>query len=348
MNNKSYTLQELADIFSVEWKGNPFHSVTGVNNLEEASASDASFLSNARYEKSMGNSQAGVICVRKDANLIEGKNYLFCDNPSDLFQKLVTLYFPSQEMTHFQGIHPTATIDPSVKIEEGITIGPFCVVEKGTKIGKGTVLVSHVYLGPNVETGEQCYLFPFSSVRERCHLGNRVILQTGAVIGSCGFGYLPDEKGRYQKLDQVGNVLLEDDVEIGANTTIDRARFKSTIIRKGSKIDNLIQIAHNVELGENNIIAAQTGIAGSAKTGNNILMGGQVGIVGHVEISGNTMIATRSGVSKSLKKPGRYRGSPAIDLHDYHRMEAHIRRIPKYLKRIEELEEKVKKLTDPA
>jgi UDP-3-O-[3-hydroxymyristoyl] glucosamine N-acyltransferase len=180
-------------------------------------------------------------------------------------------------------------------------------------------------------------------IRERCRLGNRVILQSGAIIGSCGFGYITDKNGCHQKLEQVGIVILEDDVEIGANTTIDRARFKATVVRKGTKIDNLVQIAHNVEVGEHNIIAAQTGIAGSAQTGHHVMLGGQVGVLGHVELEPGTMVATRGGVSKSLKS-GKYRGSPAIPIVEFNRQEVHIRRLKEYVDRIKHLEEKVSEL----
>jgi UDP-3-O-[3-hydroxymyristoyl] glucosamine N-acyltransferase len=188
-----------------------------------------------------------------------------------------------------------------------------------------------------------CRIDPSCVIRERCRLGNRVILQSGAIIGSCGFGYITDKEGAHLKLEQIGSVFLEDDVEIGANTTIDRSRFKVTIVRKGTKIDNLVQIAHNVEVGPYNLIAAQTGIAGSAKTGRHVLLGGQVGVLGHVELESGTMIATRGGVSKSLRA-GKYRGSPAIPVIEYNRQEVHIRRLKEYVERIKLLEEKTAQL----
>lgn len=170
-----------------------------------------------------------------------------------------------------------------------------------------------------------------------------MILQSGSVVGSCGFGYTTDAQGRHQKLEQLGIVVLEDDVEIGANSTIDRARFKQTIIRQGTKIDNLVQIAHNADIGAHNILAAQTGVAGSAKTGHHVMMGGQVGVLGHVVVEDYTLIATRGGVSKSLKS-GKYRGSPAIPIAEYNRQEVHIRRLEEYVERLKKLEKKLEQL----
>jgi UDP-3-O-[3-hydroxymyristoyl] glucosamine N-acyltransferase len=229
-------------------------------------------------------------------------------------------------------IHEQAKIGPNV------TICPYAVVDAGAEIGAGTMVGPFAYVGSLVHVGESCILHAHSVIREYCWLGNRVILQPGAVIGSCGFGYSTNEKGEHIKLNQIGNVVLEDDVEIGANTTIDRARFKTTRVAKGTKIDNLVQIAHNVELGEHNILAAQTGVAGSSKTGRNVIMGGQVGIVGHVEIAPFTLLATRSGVSKSLPKSGKYAGGPVVSLTDHNKMQVHFRKIDEYAKRIEALE----------
>jgi UDP-3-O-[3-hydroxymyristoyl] glucosamine N-acyltransferase len=202
---------------------------------------------------------------------------------------------------------------------------------------------AHCFVGAAVEIKNDCILYPASIIRERCRLGNRVILQSGAVIGSCGFGYVTDKKGCHQKLEQIGIVIIEDDVEIGANTTIDRSRFDATVIRQGTKIDNLVQIAHNVEIGAYNLIAAQTGVAGSAKTGHHVMMGGQTGISGHISIDDCTMIASRGGVSKSLKT-GKYNGSPAIPLHEFNREKIHVRRLESYVERIKELEKKIETL----
>jgi UDP-3-O-[3-hydroxymyristoyl] glucosamine N-acyltransferase len=197
-----------------------------------------------------------------------------------------------------------------------------------------------------VSVGSGCLFYPHVIIREKCTIGNRVILQPGAVIGSCGFGFTTDALGKHTKLDQLGTVIIEDDVEVGANTTIDRARFKSTIIAKGTKIDNLVQIGHNVHIGPDNIIVSQTGIAGSTKTGKNNVFGGQTGIVGHLEIADYVMIATRGGVSKSILKAGKYAGSPVMGLSEYNRQQVYLRKIETYIEQIETLETRLQKLEE--
>lgn len=334
-----FTLAELAKQTGSKLFGNPDASISGVNTLEEAGSSDLSFLANSRYREMMKKSCAGAICVAPDISLDETKNYLVSDNPSLVFQQVAQLLLP-QGKSGFQGIHPTAVIHETATIQNNVTIGPYAVIDRDVFIGEGTVVGSHVSIGYEARIGAQCYLHPSSVIREQCKLGDRVILQPGAVIGSCGFGFIPDAQGRYQKLEQLGIVILEDDVEVGANTTIDRSRFKETIVRRGSKIDNLCQIAHNVEIGEYNMMAAQTGIAGSSKTGKHVILGGQVGVVGHVELEDKVMVSSQSGVSKSLKS-GVYRGSPAIPIHEYHRQEARLRKIQEYFARIKLLEEKM-------
>lgn len=335
----SFTLAELATRLGAQLIGEPTLVISGINTLEEASPSDASFLANPRYTEAMKKSQAGVICVGPNVPLPAGKNVLLSPDPSRTFQAIVELLIPPGQ-SGFTGIHPTAIIQEGAQIGPHVTIGPYAVIDRGAKIGAHTTIGPHVCIGFEVEIGEGCYLHPSVVVRERCKLGHRVILQPGAIIGACGFGYTPNAQGQHIKLEQLGIVVLEDDVEIGANTTIDRSRFKETRIRKGTKIDNLVQIAHNVDLGEHNIIAAQTGIAGSAKTGKYVMMGGQAGILGHVELEDHVLIATRGGVSKSLKS-GKYRGSPAIPIEQFHRQEVHVRKLEEYAERLKILEKKL-------
>ena len=336
---KRFTLAELAELTSATVYGDPKTLITSVNTLDEASDSDVSFLANPKYLDAMKRSKAGIICIDPNTEKPLNKNYLISEDPSRTFQMIAELLIQS-EISGFTGIHPTAVIHPSAQVHKEANIGPYVVIDKDCKIGKNTTLSPHVSIGFGVEIGEDCFLHPSSTVRERCILKNRVTLQPGAVIGSCGFGYTRNNKGEYEKLEQIGIVILEDDVEIGANTTVDRSRFKATIIRKGSKIDNLCQVAHNVEIGEHNVIAAQTGIAGSAKTGKYVMLGGQVGIVGHITLDDGVMIATRGGASKSMKK-GTYRGSPAMPIDKYNRQEVLLRKIESYVNRIKALEEKI-------
>lgn len=335
----SYTLAELSAATCAQLIGDSSLSISGINSLEDASSSDASFLANPRYIEAMKKSEAGVICVDDKAELTPGKNYLISTDPCRAIQIIAEL-FVSSEPSGFTGVHPSAVIHPTAQIDPTVTIGPNAVIDRNVKIGAHTQVGPNVSIGFNVEIGENCHIHPNCVIRERCRLANRVILQPGAIIGSCGFGYTPDKLGRHIKLEQLGIVIIEDDVEIGANTTIDRARFKATIVRKGTKIDNLVQVAHNVEIGEHNVIAAQSGIAGSSKTGKYVMMGGQAGILGHVELEDHVMIATRAGVSKSLKT-GKYRGSPAIPITEYHRQEVHVRKLEEYAARLKELEKKL-------
>lgn len=341
---KQFTLAELAHFTGAIAKGDLKSTFTGVNDLETAQAEDVSFLSNPRYMSAMRSSKAGVICVHPDTPLSEGKNYLISEYPSKTFQLIVEAFFPEETITGFKGIHPTAIVHETARIGNDVHIGPYAVIDEGATIGNQTYIGASVFVGKNVVVGEKCLLHPHSIIRERCTLGNRVILQPGAVIGSCGFGYLTDQKGNHIKLEQLGDVIIEDDVEIGANTTIDRARFQTTKISKGSKIDNLVQIAHNVEIGPHNLIASQTGIAGSAKTGKYVFMGGQAGVVGHLEIADGTMIATRGGVSKTIKNGGKYAGGPVMTLADYNRQQVYLRKIHEYVQKIEELEKRINEL----
>jgi len=342
---KKYTLSELEVITGSKLEGNPNIVISGVESLESASEEDASFLANLRYKDSMIRSLAGVIFISPDLERPNGKNYLLNEHPSVAFQKVASLFLDSlYNKSGFSGIHPTAVIHPSVILGEDVRIGPYVTVDQGARIDDGTTVLSHVSIGAGVRIGKMCFIYPHVTVRERCLIGNHVVIQPGAVIGSCGFGFSTSARGVHTKLDQLGIVEIEDNVEIGANTTIDRARFKKTLISEGTKIDNLVQIGHNVSVGPHNIIVSQTGISGSAKTGRNVVLGGQAGVVGHLEIADGVMIASRGGVSKSISTQGKYSGAPVMPLAEYNRQQVHLRKISLYVKRIEELEKKLEQL----
>ncbi|NGX34197.1 MAG: UDP-3-O-acylglucosamine N-acyltransferase [Candidatus Anoxychlamydiales bacterium] len=340
-------LKKLADLTSSDLIGDPDIIISGVNTLDEASKNEASFLANTRYLDSMLNSKAGVICVDKNAPLIENKNYLVSEDSSNTFQEIINFFSKEKKLSGFLSIHENVTIHKSAKIGKNVVILPNSVIDENVVIDDNSFIGSSVYIGPNSSIGKNSILHSNITIREGSIIKDRVIIQSGAVIGSCGFGYLHQKDGSFKKLEQVGIVIIEDDVEIGANTCIDRARFKATIIKKGTKIDNLVQIAHNVEIGKNTAIAAQSGIAGSSKVGDFVIMGGQVGVTGHVEIESFVQLATRSGVSKKLKK-GKYRGSPAIALNEYNRQYVTYKNLSKTLKKLEDklsiLEEKTKNL----
>ncbi|MFS8563724.1 MAG: UDP-3-O-(3-hydroxymyristoyl)glucosamine N-acyltransferase [Rhabdochlamydiaceae bacterium] len=247
-------------------------------------------------------------------------------------------------LSGFKGIHPTAVIHPSAKIGKNVHIGPYVVIDQESEVGDHTIIHAGSCLASLVKVGSHCVIHSHVTIREQCILGNRVTLQPGAVIGSCGFGYTTDARGEHTKQQQLGIVVLEDDVEIGASTAIDRARFKETRICKGTKIDNLVQIGHNVRLGPFNLIVSQTGISGSVKTGRNVVMGGQTGTVGHIEIADGALFAARSGIKKSIKQAGKYGGNPAISLDAHHREQVYLKRVADYGKKIEALERKIQEL----
>jgi UDP-3-O-[3-hydroxymyristoyl] glucosamine N-acyltransferase len=348
MEAKKFTLAQLAELTKSTLVGDPDYCITGIDALDSATSEDASFLANPRYRSLLKETKAGVICIDRHTPMEEGKNFLLSDDPSLTFQMIMeALLISPYNSSGFHGIHPTAIIHPSATIGNHVQIGPYCVIDQGAEIGDHTQMAAFVSIGPGVQVGTYCHFYSHVTVREKCTIGDRVVVQPGAVIGSCGFGFATDAKGQHTKLEQLGAVIIEDDVEIGANTTIDRARFKTTRIGRGTKIDNLVQIGHNVTVGQHNIIVSQTGIAGSVKTGKNVVFGGQAGVVGHLEIADYVMIATRGGISKSLTQPGKkYAGSPVMDLADYNRQQVYLRKISKYVKQIEELEKRLAELEE--
>lgn len=340
---RSYTLEELAEITQSELVGTPDFQITGVDELETAGPSDLSFLANPKYREAAKKSKAGALCIDQTTPLVESRNYLISEKPSETFQKIISLFIPDRTVSGFKGIHPTAVIHQSAKVSKDAVIGPYVVIDRDVIVGARCKISSHVSIGPEVEIGDDCILHPHVTVREGCKLGNRVILQPGVVLGGCGYGYVTDEKGRHKKITHYGVVVLEDDVEIGANTTIDRARFKATRVKRGSKIDNLVMIGHNVTVGEDNLIISQTGLSGSIKTGRNVIMAGQVGVAGHIEIGDGVILMARSGVSKSVLERGAYGGAPVVPAKDWHKQQIHLQRLHEYALRLKKLEEKLAK-----
>lgn len=344
----AYTLAELAELTSSQLIGDPLYSICRAADLESAQDQDASFLANPRYVQAMKESKAGVVFIDPSTEPIQGRNFLISENPSKSFQQVIELFYSLKDQeTGFEGIHSTAVIHPTAVIGNGVSIAPHAVIAKGVRIGEHSTIGPGVYIGPYASIGSACTIHANVVVREYCEIGNKVILQPGAVIGSCGFGYTTNAQGKHSKLTQTGIVIIEDDVEIGANTTIDRGRLTATRIGRGSKIDNLVQIAHGVSIGADNIIVAQSGVAGSSKTGKNVILAGQTGIVGHVNIADRAVIAAQSGVTKSIHDPGaKYIGSPALPVSEYHRQHAFVRKIEKYVKKIAELETRLKALEE--
>lgn len=338
-----YTLKELSLLTQSTLYGDPDCEITGVATLEGANCTQAAFLENSRYEKQLENSQAGVVLIHASVTPVPERNFLITPSPSLAFQKVIELFIHAPR-SGFEGIHPSAVIHKEAVIGENVTIGPHAVIDRGVILGPKCVIGAGVFIGAETHIGSECHFHANVTIREGCEIGNRVVIQPGAVIGSEGFGYFTDNKGKHTALKQVGNVVVEDDVEIGANTTIDRARFHVTRIRRGTKIDNLVQIAHQVELGEDNLIVSQVGIAGSTKTGRNVVMGGQVGVAGHLAIADGVLLAARAGVSKSLLEPGAYSGAPAIPIKECNAQIVSVRNLGKLAQRLKDLESKLAQL----
>lgn len=333
MRQKTFTLGQIAELTQSRLHGDPQYKITGFSDLETASMHDVSFLANVRYAQALSHSQAGAVFIDQ-ASMHEGRNFLVHESPSKAFQMILDLFLEGiDDKSGFTGIHAAAVVHPTAAIGSHVNIGPHAVIDQHVKIGAGTTIGAGCYIGPSTTIGENCFLHPNVTIRERCSIGNKVIIQSGAVIGSCGFGYIPDKEGNHIKLTQYGTVTIEDDVEIGANTTIDRSRFKTTRIGRGSKIDNLVQIAHGVEIGAHNIIVAQVGIAGSTKTGKYVILAGKVALAGHIELGDHVIVSAFSGVSKSLPKAGKYGGIPAIPLNEHNRNQVLLR---KHLKQMKE------------
>jgi len=325
----SYTLQELAKRLQVELEGDANHVISGVADLESATSHEVSFLGNMNYESKMRESKAGCIVMQPTIERPKGGNYLLAADPTRTFQELIELFLQNvPKYSYFEGIHPTAVIHPRAKVSESAQIGPYVVIDADVLIGDRTFIGPHTCIGPKTSVGSDCVIHANVTVREDCVIGNRVVIQPGAIIGSCGFGFTTDAKGHHTKLNQLGRVSIGDDVEIGANTTIDRARFQTTEIGKGTKIDNLVQIGHQVKVGPHNLIVAQTGIAGSTETGTNVVLAGQVAVNGHIKLASGVIVTARSGVSKSLLKAGKYGGVPAMPLAEYNKLAVHLLNLP--------------------
>lgn len=338
-------LQEVSDFIGGKITGNGKLEIKNLAKIEEAQPGDLTFLYLPAYEKFLSSTKASAVIVKTGFNKKRNDiSYIETEEPNKAFFKLVSHYFVPD--FPLKGIDPGAFIDPSAKIGKNIAVGKNVVISSGCSIGDNVKIYHNTVILENVEIGNDCLLFQNISIREKCKIGNRCIIHANSVIGSDGFGYDQDEKGVFQKIPQIGNVVIEDDVEIGSNVSIDRASLGATLIKRGTKIDNLSQIAHNVIIGEDTIISSQVGISGSTKVGNNCYILGQVGLTGHIEIGDKVILIAQSGVSKSLLKEGTYFGSPAKEIKNAFQIEAHIRNLPKYAEKITQLEKEIKEIND--
>src|SRR5213593_2086769 len=294
----TFTLQQLATTSGGELVGDPSLQIKGAASLTEATPGEISFFANRKYVALLRKTRASAVFVPADFAEAITPAQIRVANPTKAFEQVVFKFAP-KAIAFTPGIHPTAVVDPSAQIGKCVSIQPHAVIESGARIGDDTIIGAGSYIGHETVIGPGCLIYPRVTIRERSRIGSRVIIHSGAVIGADGFGFEMVD-GRQQKIQQLGIDQIDDDVEIGANTTIDRARFGRTWIQEGAKIDNLVQVAHNVVIGKNTVIAAQTGIAGSVRIGQRVLIGGQAGIIGHIEIGDNTAIGAQSGIPKSI------------------------------------------------
>ncbi len=337
-----FTAAMIAQMLKGTVEGDPETRLNTIAKIEEGHEGALSFLSNPKYEQFIYTTGSSAILVRNDfkpAKEIKA-TLIRVEDPYKAVAMLLTMYEQAKAVK--KGIHPTAVIDETASVGKDVYIGPYAVVSENAIIGDGCNLYPHVYIGDRVKVGKNCTLQPGVKVYKECIIGNDCILHAGAVIGADGFGYAPLVGNNYMKIPQIGNVILEDNVELGANTCIDRATMGSTLIHRGVKIDNLVQIGHNVEIGENTVMAAQTGIAGSTKLGKNCMLGGQVGIVGHISIADGCRIGAQSGVSEQVKEENaNIFGYPAINSRQFIRNHIYILRLPELNKKVDELSKAV-------
>ena len=336
-----FTAEQIAGMLEGTVEGNSSAQVSGLSKIEEGKAGTLTFLANPKYISHIYSTGASIAIVSNDfvaeQSLPETLTLIRVADAYGSFAKLLEAY--SQFKRPRPGVHPSAVIDSTVVIGENVHIGAGVVLEAGVSIGSNAVIMAQSYLGEHVKIGDFTTIHPGVKVYSECVIGANCTLHAGVIIGADGFGFAPQADHQYAKVPQIGNVVIEDRVEIGANTTIDRATLGSTIIREGVKLDNLIQIAHNVEIGKNTVIAALTGIAGSTKIGENVMIGGQVGIGGHLTIANGVKIAAQTGISASvLKEDVVMQGTPAVSTMDFKKSYIIHRRLPQLLERIERLE----------
>lgn len=333
-----FTLQDLAALSGGELIGDPMLKVTGAASLGEATQGEISFFANPKYVGLLRMTRASALFVPPDFAEPIPAAQIRVSNPTKAFEQVV-LKFAPKPIAFAPGIHPSAVVDSSAQLGQRVSIQPLAIIEPGAKIGDDTIIGAGSYVGHETTIGSKCHIYPHVTIRERSRIGSRVIIHSGAVIGADGFGFEMVD-GRQEKIQQLGFVQIDDDVEIGANSTVDRARFGRTWIQQGVKIDNLVQIAHNVVIGKNSVIVAQTGISGSTRVGERVMMGGQVGIIGHIEIGNGAAIGAQSGISKSIPG-GVWFGSPAVPLAEAKQQIAWIHRLGKLFARVKEIEKKL-------
>ncbi len=343
-----FSAEQIAGILNGEIVGNADITVRGLSKIEEGTEGTLSFLSNPKYEEYIYTTGASICIVNNSftpsKSIPSTLTMIKVEDAYSCFAKLLEFY--DQMRKKEPKIESPSFIAESAIIGSDLYLGAFGYIGENSKIGNNVVIYPHVYIGENVTIGDNCILHPGATVYVDCVIGNNCTIHAGTIIGADGFGFAPNENGEFQKIPQIGNVIIEDNVEIGSNCTIDRATMGSTVIKKGVKLDNLVQIAHNVEIGQNTVMAAQVGVAGSAKIGNNVMVGGQAGISGHIHIADGTKIVAQSGIPNTVRKADTLMGSPGINLEDFKKSYFGFRKLPQILKRLQDLENKIKELTN--
>ena len=333
-----FTARQIAAFLNGEIEGNPETRVSGISKIEEGRTGSLSFLANPKYEKYIYETASSIVLVNRSFKPEKNINatLIRVENAYEAFASLLDLY--QQSAPKKEGTSSLSSIHPTARIGDKVYIGEFTCISQNSSVGNGSKIYPQVYVGDNVKIGENTIIYAGVKIYQDCIIGSNCIIHSGVVIGSDGFGFAPQEGSEYKKIPQIGNVVIEDDVELGSNTTIDRATMGSTFIRKGVKLDNLIQIAHNVEIGENTVIAAQTGISGSTKIGRNCMIAGQAGLTGHLNIADEVKIAAQAGIGHDHKIKGEIvGGSPAIEIRRYRKAAVIYTQLP-------ELREQVLKL----
>lgn len=336
-----FTATQIAGILEGEVEGNPQIAVHKLSKIEEGEKGSLTFLSNPKYTSYIYSTKASITIVNKDfvPEQSLSTTLIKVDDAYKSFSKLLEYY--NKVKNNKVGIESPSFISKSATYGEGFYFGAFSYLGENVKIGANAKIYPNVYIGDNVTMGDDVIVFAGAKIYSESIIGNGCVIHSGAIIGADGFGFTPNSNGEYSKVPQTGNVILEDNVDVGAGTTIDRATLGSTVLRKGVKLDNQIQIAHNVEIGEHTAIAAQTGIAGSTKIGKHCLIGGQVGIVGHITIGDRVKIQAQSGIGRNVKDDEVLQGSPALNYGDYNKSYVHFKNLPKLVNKITNLEKKI-------
>ena len=333
-----YSLDEISKKISGRVRGDPNVLISGVAGLEEAREGDISFLANPKYLSRLYTTKATAIIIgQKNGAVPEEKNYLVVENPYMTFLRVVELFHPAAERTFTPGMHPMSVVDPSAEIGKRVYIGPFAVVEANARIADDVILQARSYVGASSSIGQGTRLMPGVIVLDNVAIGKRCLLQSGCVLGSDGFGFVCDKKGQQLKIPQVSGLAIGDDVEVGANTTIDRGTLAPTRIGNGVKFDNLVHIAHNVEIGNNTLVVAQVGVSGSTKIGSSVILAGQSGLGGHLTIGDGAKIGAQAGVTKSVPAGREVSGYPARPHAEALRAQASLTRLPQLLWQLKDL-----------